>query len=108
VVVDKALKTLVVRERDAYPGAIRNPEGWTKTVAERLRVEHGARLHQLAHQHPDWSPEQLADTITAPSASNRHVEKPTCGQCNRHTPGFVECPTASPTCPNVFAVEAAR
>jgi hypothetical protein len=103
--VDEALTILAKAELARAPaGSVKAPAAWTRTVVESNRHTFGATLHRLAHEHPDWTGQQLADALAKPTQPSV-VERPLCQQCHRHTTGLVECPPASPTCPTSFMVE---
>jgi hypothetical protein len=100
--VEEALSLITARERVRAGSTIRNLDGWTHTVIERNRYDHGSTLHRLAHEHPDWAVEQLADSIAPTAFAERPSERPICAQCNRHTLGLYECPPNRPDCPTAF------
>lgn len=78
--VDTAIG-LIVDHEQTHAGTITNITGWRATVRRRLDAEHHHHLDDLAHEHPDWTPEQLAATVVPPTTNgskprNFHVAGP--------------------------------
>ena len=103
--VDEALQTLASREADAAPpGSIRSPSVWRVTVIESNRKAYGSTLHSLAHEHPDWTADELADAVAPPAPDLAVVrEQPICSVCLRHTRGLIECGPGRDDCPVTFS-----
>ena len=72
--VAAALEVLFEREWATVPaGVARNRDTYRAGIKQRIRRDHAAELHRLAHDHPDWAPKQLAAAIAPPTPPTASV-----------------------------------
>lgn len=64
---DAAVRLFGNRQADKalnVPGQVRSdPERYRQSCIDGATAEHGPRAHQLAHEHPTWPPERIADEL---------------------------------------------
>jgi len=56
-------------------GTVRSPGGHRAACRRAAWTDHGPQAQRLAHQHPDWPPERIADALdrrSVPASESRH------------------------------------